>query len=101
MIEITDEMIEQGKSKAGGWTRFQLGLLGVSWPPRHGWRQRAIGQAISDGAATAFLMNRNEPRLPRMKSRAKREKVAESEAVRIAQLLDGHHLAALRERGVL
>lgn len=27
MTEITDDLIERGKSVAGGWTRFQLGLL--------------------------------------------------------------------------
>lgn len=52
---VTDELIESGKSVRGGWTQPQLALLGISWPPRTGWKARAIGQQISEVDAKSFV----------------------------------------------
>ena len=48
---ITDKFIVQGISKNGGWTRAQLELLGVEWPPTRGWKGRIIGNELSDSDA--------------------------------------------------
>lgn len=53
-------MIEAGQSGAGGWNAGQLALLGVEWPPRHGWFKRAIGQPIELAAYEEFLRLRKE-----------------------------------------
>jgi len=52
---ITEEFIISGQSRAGGWNRAQLELIGVPWPPRPGWKWRAIGTVIPDSDADLFL----------------------------------------------
>lgn len=54
-MKITQQLIEQGQSGAGGWNREQLAVLGIPWPPRHGWRQRIDGRDISVEDAEHFL----------------------------------------------
>jgi hypothetical protein len=61
---VTAEFIERGCSKRGGWTKEQLELLGVGWPPMKGWKAAAIGREISDADAYLFLSEatrRNAP----------------------------------------
>lgn len=53
---ITTALLEQGRSERGGWTRDQLELLGVGWPPPpSGWTKRIVGKEIDDQDAEAFL----------------------------------------------
>ena len=37
MVDIA-ETIQSGCSDRGGWNKPQLALIGVEWPPVHGWR---------------------------------------------------------------
>ena len=53
----------QGRSERGGWTKDQLALLGVTWPPEAGWIYRVMGDQITEEAARAFLQ-RPTSRLP-------------------------------------
>lgn len=43
---ITKELIESLKTPNGGYDRWTLGLLGVKWPPRKGWKEGAIGKKL-------------------------------------------------------
>ena len=43
---ITNKLIESGKSINGGWSREQLKLLGISWPPPIGWKESVISKSI-------------------------------------------------------
>ena len=54
MIRLTDRLIEGGKTRRGGFTRAQLAVLGVSWPPKGGWKQRLIGTSIDDATLERF-----------------------------------------------
>lgn len=54
-MRITRELLEQGQSKAGGWSREQLRLLGVNWPPKRGWPAKIVGSEITDAEAARFL----------------------------------------------
>jgi hypothetical protein len=54
-VVITDDLIKQGMSTGGGWSRAQLALIGVEWPPKTGWKIRVIGDRISAAAARRFL----------------------------------------------
>lgn len=58
MVTITDDFIESGKSTAGGFSKSQLALLGVPWPPVGGWKAEVIGQKITADAASRFLAGR-------------------------------------------
>jgi hypothetical protein len=54
-VSITDELIEAGKSKRGGWSKAQLAILGVPWPPESGWKQKVRGRTISQSEAERFV----------------------------------------------
>jgi len=57
---ITKEFIEKGKSKNGGWSKKQLALLKVAWPPEKGWQLKIIGNTIADDLAKKFLNDDDE-----------------------------------------
>ena len=54
-MKVTREFILSGKSGAGGWTKRQLQILGVGWPPPKRWMKRVEGKTISDSAAKEFI----------------------------------------------
>ncbi len=56
MITLTNELIEQGSTSAltGSWTKVQLALIGVSWPPEKGWKQYVIGREFSEETIARF-----------------------------------------------
>jgi hypothetical protein len=54
-MKITKEFIESGRSEKGGWSKFQLELLGISWPPAKGWKNKVIGNELSEDLARKFL----------------------------------------------
>jgi hypothetical protein len=58
MVTITDDLIESGKSVAGGYSKAQLVLLGVAWPPVTGWKKQIIGSQITSDAAARFVAGR-------------------------------------------
>lgn len=55
MLLISQKLIEDGKSGAGGWNRQQIILLGLTWPPHKGWRKDVIGNPISEEDAKRFV----------------------------------------------
>jgi len=44
--EQMEAKIESLKTPAGGWTKASLASLGVSWPPKQGWK-RALLDSVS------------------------------------------------------
>lgn len=50
---ITFELINSVTTPRGGFTRKTLEALGVSWPPKSGWRYRLRGKHITDEAYAA------------------------------------------------
>ncbi len=55
LFQITDQLIESGRSKSGGWNRKQLSVLGIDWPPTKGWKRRIVGKEINCEQAQKFL----------------------------------------------
>lgn len=53
-MRVTEKWIVRFATPKGGWTREQLVAIGVSWPPRHGWKKRIIGKTISSAAQIIF-----------------------------------------------
>ena len=94
-MKITYEFLHAGatpcgpwKGKIGGaWNSDQLALIGIEWPPRHGWMKDVIGREISDADAALFVSLKG---LKKKKRRAK-----------LPELLDRAHLSDLRERGLM
>jgi hypothetical protein len=54
-MKITEELILNGMSENGGWSKRQLETLGVEWPPITGWKDRVIGNEIESDKAGLFL----------------------------------------------
>lgn len=52
---VTLELLAAGASSKGGWSREQLHILGVPWPPPSGWKKRVIGQSIPPHEAEKFV----------------------------------------------
>ncbi len=79
---VTSQLIEEGKSKNGGWSTRQLKLIGVEWPPVKDWKARVIGQEISDEDAQAFVKLKDAHAKSRKLKKAKcayvRSKASES-----------------------
>ncbi|WP_395454818.1 hypothetical protein ACHMW5_13825 [Azospirillum melinis] len=55
LVEVTDRLVEQAKTPAGSWTRAQLAIVGVTWPPKQGWRKRIEGKKITKADAERFV----------------------------------------------
>lgn len=55
MVEVTKELLNQGRGWRGGWNRQQFQLLGLAWPPPAGWRDLVMGRQIADQAAERFV----------------------------------------------
>lgn len=53
-MRITREFIMAGRSARGGWSQYQLSILGVHWPPKKGWVDRVTGKEITDAQAQSF-----------------------------------------------
>lgn len=54
-MEITEALLDAGRSERGGWSRQQVELLGVEWPLRQGWKRAVIGKTVSDDVAEEFI----------------------------------------------
>jgi hypothetical protein len=48
MRKITKEEIESKKTERGGYTKKQLALWGISWPPPKGWKAKLIKDDITN-----------------------------------------------------
>lgn len=57
---ITESFVKQCQTERGGWTKDQLEVLGVKWPPKNGWIDSVCGMEISSETAQAFIDLRNK-----------------------------------------
>jgi hypothetical protein len=44
---VTIEWIEANRTVRGAWTKAQLAAIGVDWPPKKGWKHRAVGRSVT------------------------------------------------------
>ena len=47
MFRVTEDWITRHPTKNGGYKAAQLRIIGVKWPPKHGWKKRAAGSLIT------------------------------------------------------
>lgn len=57
-VVFTEKILQEAKSDAGGWSRKQLGFLGVSWPPKKGWKNDLIGKSMTEKQVNLFISTR-------------------------------------------
>ena len=55
MVRLTKELIEAGMSQNGGWNNAQLKLLGLRIPLKHGWKEKLVGDIVSEANYQKFL----------------------------------------------
>jgi len=54
-VTLTEQNIMDGASRFGAWSKVQLALIGVSWPPKKGWKEKVIGRSIDEDDLSKFL----------------------------------------------
>lgn len=54
-MKVTRNIIDQGQTCNGGWTREQLALLNVSWPPHKHWKNFVVGREYPEDHIKRFL----------------------------------------------
>jgi hypothetical protein len=54
MFTVTNAWLMQHQSRRDAWTADQLAAIGISWPPKHGWKHRVIGTTITDQQKARF-----------------------------------------------
>ena len=55
MPTITTKLIYDGRSANGGWSKSQLKILGIDWPPKQGWIEEVEGLQITLEKAAKFI----------------------------------------------
>lgn len=55
MFKVTREWLKaQASSKGSGFTRNQLAVVGIGWPPLKGWVENLVGSVITDEQKLKF-----------------------------------------------
>ena len=54
-IKLTENDIKNGESKNGGYSKQQLELVGVKWPPRKGCKKEIIGKTFDGEVINQFI----------------------------------------------
>jgi hypothetical protein len=54
-MKLTKKQIMDGSSNNGGWSKPQLAILGVEWPPQQGWMFGACCREITPEQYQEFL----------------------------------------------
>lgn len=54
MFKITNRWLLEHRTKNGGYTKPQLALIGVDWPPVHGWKEKVIGTPLDNESRMTF-----------------------------------------------
>lgn len=53
-MEITKNWLLSNRTKNGAWTKRQLQVLGIEWPPKKGWQKVVIGENITEQEKSMF-----------------------------------------------
>lgn len=57
-MKLTKEYILSHRTARGGFTKAQLAVLGVTWPPARGWLSRVVGSELSSKDRARFESGR-------------------------------------------
>jgi hypothetical protein len=61
MFTITDEWLVTHATTEMGWTKAQLAVMGIAWPPVKGWKRSLIGKQITDDEKRRFESAKKKP----------------------------------------
>ena len=51
---VTKQWLKDNATLNGSWTRAQLNVLGIEWPPAKGWQDRISGKVLNDREVEQF-----------------------------------------------
>lgn len=54
-LTLTNEMIDRGRSRNGGWSNRQFELLGVTFPAKRGWKKALVGKPVPADVFQQFI----------------------------------------------
>lgn len=56
-VLVTEAFLDSGRSRKGAWTRKQLAIVGVQWPPLPGWKRELLrsGKTLTEKEAARFV----------------------------------------------
>ena len=54
-MRLTEEMLAQGASGKSGYSRKQLAIFGIDWPPVRGWKKELLDREVSEEAFAEFV----------------------------------------------
>ena len=60
-VTVGDQELEAARTGSGGWSKAQLALVGVDWPPAKGWMRRVKGTRLPGSIVAAFIRLRKQP----------------------------------------
>lgn len=60
-LSLDDQHLEAARTGSGGWSKAQLALIGVDWPPAKGWMGRVKGTRLPGSVVAAFIRLRKQP----------------------------------------
>lgn len=52
---LTNEILNKAETRKGGFTKKQLAIIGVSWPPPKGWKKKRLGDHFPEKTLRDFL----------------------------------------------
>jgi hypothetical protein len=84
---VTLTYIDQHKTENGAWTRKQIEALGLTWPPKKGWKKRVVGTELTEKQQAEF-----EKKQPRSGYTMKQQ-----EAIKIVELM-GYTLTKITKK---
>lgn len=53
-MRVTKQWLVDNATLNGAWTRSQLNVLGIEWPPAKGWQDRICGKELNDREVEQF-----------------------------------------------
>ena len=56
---ITKDYLDRNKTTKGAYTRRQLSILGIAWPPIKGWKSLILGKVLTSDEANEFEAAKN------------------------------------------
>ncbi len=56
MVTLNLELIQLASTRNGGFTRAQLEVFGIPWPPPRGWKRGLVGQLVARAEFDEFSM---------------------------------------------
>jgi len=53
-FDVTYDWLHAHATASHGWTRAQLAVFGITWPPKRGWLSTLVGRVVTHEDRVAF-----------------------------------------------